>query len=210
MSNTAHKIEVKAVFQDFGEVTSIHGEHLVVRTALADVPARRAASCLLAPAVGDRVLLAIQERGDAYVLAILDQRDPGAAVLSVEGDLTLRSVRGKVAVAAQEGIDLVTGAAARIMASAVEVEAASALSVLGGAVKAELGKVKMYAATLDSFFERVSQRAKRSFRTVEEIDQVRAQHIDYAANANVQIRGENALVTAHDLAKINGDQVHIG
>jgi hypothetical protein len=181
-----------------------------VRTALADVPARRAASCLLAPAVGDRVLLAIQERGDAYVLAVLDQRDPGAAVLSVEGDLTLRSTRGKVAVAAQEGIDLVTGAAARIMASAVEVEAASVISVLGGAVKAELGKVKMYAATLDSFFERVSQRAKRSFRTIEEIDQVRAEHIDYAANANVQIRGENALVTAHDLAKINGDQVHIG
>jgi hypothetical protein len=210
MSNAARKIEVKAVFQEFGEVIAVGTQHLSVRTALADLPARRAASCLLAPAVGDRVLLAVEERGDAFVLAILEQRDPGAAVLSVEGDLTLRSVRGKVAVAAQEGIDLVTGAAARIMASAVDVEAVETLSVLGGAVKAELGKVKMYAATLDAFFERVSQRAKRSFRTVEELDQVRAQHIDYAASANVQIRGENALVTAHDLAKINGDQVHIG
>jgi hypothetical protein len=210
MSNAARKIEVKAVFQEFGEVVAVAPGHLAVRTALADVKARRAASCLLAPAAGDRVLLAIEERGDAFVLAVLEQRDPGVAVVSVEGDLTIRSTRGKVAVAAQEGIDLVTGAAARIMARAVDVQAMEALSVLGGAVKAELGKVKMYASTLDAFFERVSQRAKRSFRTVEEIDQVRAQHIDYAAEGNVQLRGENALVTAHDLAKINGEQVHIG
>jgi hypothetical protein len=164
------------------------------------------------PRATDRPAEALEwaRRGDAFDLAVLEQRDPGAAVLSVEGDLTLRSVRGKVAVAAQEGIDLVTGAAARIMARAVDVEAMETLSVLGGAVKAELGKVKMYAATLDSFFERVTQRAKRSLRTVEELDQVRAQHIDYAAAGNAQLRGENALITAHDLAKINGEQVHIG
>lgn len=210
MDNVARKIEVKAVFQELGEVVAISDGLVTVRTALAEVTARRAASCLLEPAMGDRVLLATEERGDAYVLAILEQRDPAAATLSVEGDLTLRSVRGKVTVAAQEGVELVTAAAARIMARAVDVEAVEALSVLGGAVKAELGKVKMYAATLDAFFERVSQHAKRSYRTVEEVDQVKARHIDYAAEGNAHLRGENALVTAHDLVKLNGDQVHVG
>ena len=112
--------------------------------------------------------------------------------------------------AAQDGIDLVTGAAARIMASAVDVEATEALSILGGAVKAELGKVKMYAATLESFFERVSTHAQRSLRTVDELDQVKARHIDYAASGNAQLSGENTLITADALAKINGDQVHVG
>jgi Protein of unknown function (DUF3540) len=210
MENVARRIEVKAVFQEFGEVVAIDAGLLTVRTALADVTARRAASCLLAAAVGDRVLLAVEERGDAFVLAVLEQRDPSSATLSVEGDLTLRSVRGKVSVAAQEGIELVTAAAARVVAAAVDVEAIGALSILGGAVKAELGKVKVYATTLDSFFERVSQHAKRSLRTIDEIDQVKARDIDYAASGNAHLRGENALVTAHDLVKINGEQVHVG
>ena len=210
MDNTARKIQVKAAFQEFGEVVAVDAELVTVRTALADVPARRAASCLLEPAAGDRVLLVTEERGDAYVLAVLEQREPGTATISVEGDLTLRSVRGKVSVAAQEGVDIVTAAAARIMASAVEVEAIEALSILGGAVKAELGKVKLYASTLDSFFERVSQHARRSLRTVDELDQVKARHIDYAASGDAHLRGENALVTAHDLVKVNGEQVHVG
>lgn len=210
MESVARQIDVRAVFQEFGEVAGIEGELLTVRTALADIVARRAASCLLAPAVGDRVLLATEERGDAYVLAVLEQRDPSASVLSVEGDLTVRSLRGKVSVAAQEGVDIVTTAAARLMARAVEVEAIDTLSILGGALKAELGKAKVYAATLDGFFERVSQHVKRSYRNVEEVDQVKARHIDYAATGNAQLRGENALVTAHDLVKLNGEQVHVG
>jgi hypothetical protein len=210
MDNVARKIEIRAVFQEFGEVVAIDAELSTVRTALAEVTARRAASCLLEPAVGDRVLLATEERGDAFILAVLEQRDPENARLSVEGNLTLRSLRGKVSVAAHEGVELVSAAAVRIMASAVEVEAIEALSILGGAVKGEFGKVKMYAATIDSFFERVSLHAKRSLRTVEEMDQVQARHIDYAASGNAHVRGENALISAHELVKLNGEQVHIG
>lgn len=210
MDNVARKIEVKAVFQEFGEVVAIDAELVTVRTALAEVTARRAASCLLEPAAGDRVLLATEERGDAYILAVLEQRDPETSRISVEGNLTLRSIRGKVSVAAQEGVELVSSAAVRIMASAVEVQAVEALSILSGAVKGELGKVKMYAATLDSFFERVSLHAKRSLRTIEEMDQVQARHIDYAASGNAHLRGDNALISAHELVKLNGEQVHIG
>lgn len=210
MDNVARKIEVRAVFQEFGEVVAIDAELVTVRTALAEVTARRAASCLLEPAVGDRVLLAAEERGDAYVLAVLEQRDPETSRISVEGNLTLSSLRGKVSVAAQEGVELVSSAAVRILASAVEVQAVEALSVLSGAVKGEFGKVKMYAATLDSFFERVSQHAKRSSRTVEEMDQVQAGHLDYAASGNAHLRGDNALISAHELVKLNGEQVHIG
>jgi hypothetical protein len=68
----------------------------------------------------------------------------------------------------------------------------------------------MYASTLDSFFERLSLHARSSLRTVEELDQVKARHIDYAASGDAHLRGENALVSAHDLVKVNGEQVHVG
>lgn len=210
MESVARKIEVKAVFQEIGEVRHVNGETVTVRTPLADIRARRAASCLLAPAAGDRVLLVTEDGGDAFVLAVLEQRDPSSATISVEGDLSLRSVRGKVTVAAQEGLELVTAATARIAATAVEVGAIEALTVTAAAVKAEMEKVKVFATTLDSFFERVSLRAKRSFRTVEELDQVKARHLDYAAAGNAHLRAENTFVTAQDLVKLDGEQVHIG
>jgi uncharacterized protein (DUF39 family) len=210
MESVARKIEVKAVFQQFGEVVGIHGDALTIRTPLADVPAVRAASCLLAPAVGDRVLLAVEDGGEAFVLAVLTQRDPSAATISVEGDLSLRSTKGKVTVAAREGIDLVTAAAARIAAAAVDVSAQGALSVVSDAVKAEVEKVKLYATTLDSFFERVSQRAKRSYRAVEELDQVKARHLDYAATGNAHVRAKNTLLSADDLVKLDAEQIHVG
>ncbi len=210
MVNVAHKIEVKSVFQEFGDVAAIDGEILTVRTSLAEVSARRAASCLLAPAVGDRVLVATEERGDAFVLAVLEQRDPGAATISVNGDLNLRSTHGKVTIAAQEGIDLIAASVMRLASSVLEVNAFEAMHVVGGVVQAELDKVKLLAKTCDDFYERVSQRAKRSYRVVEELDQVKARHIDYAAAGNAHLRGENTLVTAHDLVKLNAEQIHVG
>lgn len=210
MDSLARKIEVRAVFQQYGEIAAIDGEGCTVRTPLADVSARRAASCLLVPAVGDRVLLAVEDGGDAFVLAVLEQRDPAAATVAVEGDLTLRSLRGKVTVAAQEGIDLVTAAALQVAAATAEVTVSDALTLLGGAVRAEVGKIKLVASTFDSFLERFSQTAKRSYRVIEEIDHVKAAHLDYEASANAHIRAKNALVTAQDLVKLDGAQIHIG
>src|SRR5437763_190877 len=147
MVSVARKIEARAVFQDFGEITAIDGPIVTVRTALAEVSCRRAASCLLAPAVGDRVLVAAEERGDAYVLAVLEQRDPRTATIAVDGDLDLTAAHGKVTVAAQEGIELVTAVAIQIAARVLEVSAGEAISLVGGAVKAELDKVKLFATT---------------------------------------------------------------
>jgi hypothetical protein len=210
MDSVARKIEVKAVYQQYGEVVGLEGELVTVRTPLADVSARRAASCLLAPAVGDRVLLVVEERGESFVLAVLEQRDASAATIAVEGDLTLRSIKGKVSVAAHDGIDLVTAAALRLAGAAIDVAAAEGISVIGSAVKAELDKVKLVATSLDSILERVSQRVKRSYRVVEELDHLQARHLDYTASGNAHVHGKNALVSADDLVKLNADQIHVG
>lgn len=216
MNSAARKIEPSVVYQEFGEVVAVAGHTLTVRGAIADVQARRAASCLLAPEVGDRVLVAVEEAGDAFVLAVLVRGSEGATTIGVEGDLAIRAASGKVTIAAQEGVDVVSPSPVRVAAGEVTVSAAigrlrvEALEVLGRAVKAELGKVKVFASSLDSVLERFTQRSRTSLRTVEELDQVRAKHIDYAAAGNAHLRGENALVSAEDLVKVNAEQIHIG
>jgi hypothetical protein len=216
MHSAARKHAARAVWQDFGEVVAIRPAGILVRTETAEFDARRAVGCLVEPRVGDRVLIASQEDGDAFVLSVLSRAERAATTISAEGDLLLRAADGKVTIAGQRGVDVASGGTARIAAAAVEVSAvrgrisAQWLEVLGEAVVAELGKVKMVASTFDAVLERFSQRAKRSYRTVEEVDQVRAHQIDYAAEGNARLRGENTLVTAIDVAKMNGEQVHLG
>jgi len=62
----------------------------------------------------------------------------------------------------------------------------------------------------DSVVERLSQRVRRSYRKVEELEQVHAQQLDYVATKNVSVRGHNTLLTAEELVKLDGEQVHLG
>lgn len=216
MKSAARKIEPRVVFQEFGEVLGVAGQTVTVRGTLSDVRARRAASCLVAPYVGDRVLVAVEEGGEAFVLAVLERAAEGPTTIEADGDIAIRAASGKVTIAAQEGIDVVSPSPVQIAGGEVSVIAAlgrlrvEALEVLGRTVKAELGRVKVLATSIDSVLERFTQRARISKRTVEELDQVHAGHIDYAAAGNAHFRGENAIVSAEDLVKMNADQVHIG
>ena len=58
--------------------------------------------------------------------------------------------------------------------------------------------------------ERISVDAKRSYRTVSEIDQVKAEQIDYAAETIMNLHGKNTLVTAEELVKLDAAQIHVG
>jgi len=51
---------------------------------------------------------------------------------------------------------------------------------------------------------------KRSFRTVEDIDQLKAKKIDYAAETTMALRAEHAVVHAEELVKVDGKQIQMG
>ena len=103
------------------------------------------------------------------------------------GTSTIRLPSGRFVVAAQEGVDLVSGGDVSVVSGRVNVNAADGnvvlerLTFLGTFVRAEIEKIKLFAEHVDSVVDRVAQRVKRSYRTVEETDQVRAERIDYVA-----------------------------
>ena len=202
--------------QEIGTVAAGGESAWTVRTVSGDHEARRAVSCLVAPEVGDEVLLATVQDGRAFILAVLERREGAAIRLEADGDLAVRLRKGRFSVAAQEGIDLATAQEASITSGTLRVMAAEAgirldrLSFLGRFVHAEVERVKVFAGSLDSVLDRFWQRVKRSYRFVEEVDHVRAEQIDYAAEKNAHLRGRNALVTAEQLVKVDAEQIHIG
>jgi hypothetical protein len=215
--NLARKLKRAVdVFQQRGVVTRADGAAVWVDTGDATYEARRAMSCLIAPLAGDVVLLGVGEDGGSHVLAVLDREGGEPAQIAVDRDLTVALPRGRFTVAAQEGICLATAGEATVASRSVSVTAAEGrvsldrLAYLGRHLRAEVTHVRHVGTVLDAVLERVSQRVKRSFRRVEEVDQVRADQIDYTAKNQLGLHGHDAFVTAEQLVKVDGEQIHVG
>ena len=216
MTNLATKLNHSQAIQEIGTVRHIDGAMVTVATDSGEYACARAVSCLVAPELEDVVLVATSEVGKAWILAVLDREDRTKTCLAVDGDLDVRLKQGTFTVAANEGVGIVSGADVKVVAGRFNLNAVDGnvalqrLTYVGRFVRSEVEKIRSLAGTFDSVLERFSQKVKRSYRTVEELDQVKAEQVDYKANKTMSLRGGNTLVTADKLVKVDGDQIHLG
>lgn len=178
--------------------------------------ARRAASCLLAPGVGDRVWVVGEPTQDLYVIAVLERAEAEApATLAFEGDVAL-SARGRLTLAGGEGMDLHTPQGLGVSADELHVHARTGraafeeLSVLARRVFASLLRVTRVGEVLELLVDRVVQRSKLSVRAIEGVDRTRAQTIELQAEGAAHVQATHALVNGTELVKMDGGQIHLG
>lgn len=215
MAAVARRIEDGTAWQSVGTVTAATDDGFVVHVGGDAVRARRAAGCLLQPEVDDLVLVAVAREG-AWVLTVLEREAGAASRVSLDGDLELRLSTGKLTLSAQEGVDVASGAPLRVVAGEVDVHAgaasvsAQAVSLFGTAVSLEAETVRVAAAAVEQVVDRLTQRAKRVYRFVEEFEQLRAGRLDYVAKKLMELHGGSASVTADELVKVDGEQIHVG
>ena len=217
MNALIKKLETKdEVFQDVGTVDEIEGDTFVVRNSAGQFRAKQAVSCLVEPEPNDEVLFAGRRSGGLYILGVLERPEGTVTRLCVPGDLTIQLREGKLVFAASEGVDIMTSKDISMTSTSFTLRALQGevffdrLAYLGKKAIAEVESVKTAVTYFDSVLERFTQRVKRSYRTVAEIDQVRSKQIDYSAKQNMRLRGKNALVNADALVKIDGEQIHLG
>jgi hypothetical protein len=200
----------------YGTVDAVEGDEIVVGVSGRRVKARRALSCLVEPGAGDRVLVALSE--ESFVLAVLvrgEQRAPGVT-LAVDGDVTLRSRTGKLSLVGNEGVSLASGSKIELNAPELEVRAlktsffSASLSYIGRALDGEIDRLKLVAQTVDRTIDRVSERLQRSFRTIEQIERVKAKELDIDVEGNVTVHSDNTILGSEKLVKVDGEQIHLG
>ncbi len=215
MPSIAKKIEPEIAYQAAGRVTRVQGSLFAVVSGSAEYEARRAASCLLEPAESDHVLLSVVPSRGTFILAILERQ--GETIrLAFDGDVELHAPGGRVTIAAKEGIDLVSTGNVGVTSDTFKLTARAAdlvldhLGVLGASVQAQVTKVKVVAETIDQAADRLTQRLKRAYRFVAEMEQVRAERLDVAAQKTMSLHAQNTVVTAEELVKVDGGQIHLG
>lgn len=215
-SNTAAEITLTGrAEQHMGTVLGV--APLRVSTEVAELEARVAASCLLAPEVGDAVLLSVPTRGPSYVLAVLERRSDAPARLRVEGgDVQIDAPDGRLSMSSPHGVDAISGADMRFVSRELDVtaeEARVSFSSLVSDTRTLLARVGVADAAFDALettATRLTQRLVRSYRFIEDQEVVRAGSLDTRARESLVLRAKDALVNARRLVRLDGEQIHLG
>jgi hypothetical protein len=203
------------VSQRVGRVLRAEGGRFVVLTGGERVTARRARSCLIEPRASDLVLVArVGRGGTSWVLSVLD--GPGDdATLAFAGDVMIKSP-GAVTVASGEATNLYSRGAlgvavdeVQLSANAVEASVDRA-SWIGRVFTSRLDAVKTFATLVDRVATRVSERAQRVYRTTEQSELLKVGQLDIRADDSITAQSKNTVMTAEQLVKLTGDQIHLG
>ena len=208
------------MLQQLGEVTQA-GTIILVQVGPDVRQARRAASCLLVPLRGDKVLLAQDQladgrNGTTYVLAVLERTAAQPATLDLPGDTEIKTSGGRLNFCARDGIGLQTSSDVSILSTQLNVSAVQgefmvdSLSFTGRLVRGCIDSIKLVGRNFDAVLERYYQRATRSYRHIEEIDQVKASHMHYEAKNTLSMHSRHTLITADELVKVDAEQIHMG
>jgi len=201
--------------QEVATVVGVSGRSLRVRSPLGEVEARRAASCLIEPALGDEVLVVHHDRG-SHVLAVLERDDDVPVRLAADGDLEIAAPAGRVSMSARDGVDLLTPGDAVVAAGELRVSAQSgemaigALTYLGDRLTAQIDRVKTVAQSAEQIAGRWVQRLDRAYRFIAHSEAVRAEYLEFEARAAFHVKAETTMVSSGGLTKIDGSQIHLG
>ena len=215
MGNMAIDLTPATVIQAFGELADADGQ-LVVRTRGATYPARRALSCLIEPVAGDRVLVALDGEDSVFVLAVLERASAAPSRIVFGADAELYAPLGRIEIGARDGISLASPQALELTSKQLRVNAVDAdisvewASYAGAVLSTCVDTLKLVATSFDAVLDRWTQRVRQSLRRVEELDQIKAGQIDHCARDTLALHGNNTLVTANELVRVDGKQIHVG
>lgn len=206
--------EVQPVLE-YATVEEARGDVLVVRAPHGPATARRAASCLLAPEAGDRVLLSL-DREEAFVLAVLERSGTGERRLVLDGPARLEVPEGGLSIAARDGISLASATEVSIAAPDLSFCAArltagvSETSLTGEGLTAKVARIKVVARSVDSFLGRCVERMVSCLRQVREHDETQAGSARQIVEGTLTVHTANTVHLAEGHVKIDAEQIHLG
>ncbi len=216
MDQLAKQFQDRTIIQETGVISKIDEDTYQVKTHDHTYDAAQALSCLIKPVPGDKVLLTGNFFDGFYILAILEREEKEKHTFSFDGDVDLKLESGRLTIAAQEGMSMASAKDLTFTSSEFKVHCLKgevnvhSLLFQGGFWLGQVEKLKLIAHTFDSVVDRLFQRAKRSYRRIEEVDHLRAGRLDYLIEKVLSMRGKYSMLTAKEDVKIDGERIHMG
>jgi len=203
---------------EYGEVVTVADTRATLKIDGEEYPVLIAASCLLRPATGDRVLVSLGEGDDSYLLAILERGASAArpAEISLAGDVTLNVRNGTLRMNADEGIHLATRQDVSLLAKHVELNAEAGracmeqVSFSGKVLECSFESVRRLAGKCEEQFGHLLQKCGRSTKMVEGHEEVQAGSMRHATDGTMSMQSRNMIQMAEENVRIDAEKIHLG
>lgn len=216
MDNLARRHLSANAEQAYAKVVSQADRFYSVETEAGLYRVRRAVSCVVQPEVDDLVLVSVSSLGGGYILAVLEREQRAKATLSFDADVDIKIDDGSLSIASKQGIDLASPEEINLVSSHLGISSSKGeinigrLTFLGSFFEGSLETVKLLARAFESITDRFFRRTKRSYRFVEDTDQVKTGSLNYIADKSLMLRGTFAQMTAREDVHIDGERINIG
>lgn len=191
-----------------GEVLALDEERCLIRTDSGELWAERAASCLLLPAHGDKVLVSACLPDQIFLLAVLVRESGNRQTILGPGVTLEVRHEGDLKLSARSGLHLESGEFT-LAAKKASIFLAQ-VSTFTQDFFASFTNARWVGALAEATIDRVSQCFGSSHRRVRSLDQVLAGSCELVAEQVMNVQGQQVLISAEKLARVDADQVHIG
>lgn len=176
----------------------------------------RAASCLLAPTVGDTVLISGPDTSRVYLIAVIAQADPASARIEISGDVVIASLDGDLTLQSAGRTQLSGDTHVQIQSAAFGLRAGDAdcrvdrMRYAGAEVKGSIGILRLVGKVYEMAVDRLVQLSRNVVRITEESEHVRARVLDSQASQSARLHSPYTVVTGEELVKVDAKQIHVG
>jgi hypothetical protein len=215
MENTARKMEGGHAATGYGKVVGKDGPVYEVQSAYRLFKSARAAGCLLEPEPGDVVLFSADDFGRSYILCVLERDRAATSRISLQGEVEIKTDNGGLYVSADD-VSLAGAQSMRLASPDMEIQAVRGkmkimdLSVLGRLFRARVDKARLAAVSVDSVVGRLTQRVKRAYRWVEELEQLKAGRLRCLVKDSLFMKGKRSTLLAEKKVKVDGEKISLG
>jgi len=177
--------------------------------------AKKSASCLLTPEVGDEVLIFAGQTNN-YIMSVLEQADKNQpAEIAFPAGAEFRCQKGALEFTADavriHGNETLNLDAQQLSLNATESRLRSNQFLAWiGQVDAKAIGVKLVAHQVSTVFGRLIARAKESFRWTEGLDETRSGRIRVVSSDRIQMSSKHTSIRAEGYVKIDGEKIDLG
>lgn len=174
-----------------------------------------AASCLLQPDVGDRVLVSLAGT-EGYILAVLAQADPDQSSLRLSGNARIYADRGTLTLGAREGMAVMAGPALSIQARDARLTAntlglqARTMRMTGDTCHSVWREHHDVAKLHRNVSLRSEQQAHDRVTRVSGHDELSAGSQRILIQKDWRVRARNTDIRARERASVDAGQIHLG
>ena len=196
-------------------VKGVSKESFMIDTGSGVVNSRAAFSCLVAPQVGDTVLVN-HSASDYYLLAVLDRPSGQDMTLAFPADVKFHVTNGQFDLLATKDINLMTTAKTRMLSGDVDISAATMdvntgkLTTRTQEVESYSQNVKLHTHALSTVAKQISQKTDILIRWVENVETLNIGNLIQNVRKNYTSHSNQAVITAKKDVRIDGERIHMG